>query len=61
MPRKMIKSGWVQEPSGEAAGSVDLHCDTGFVRAQGKDTGHSGAGQGVCCCLEAERRDASVE
>lgn len=59
MPRKMIKSGWVQELPGEAGGSADLHC--GFVRAQGKDAGHSGAGQGVCCCLEAERRDASVE
>lgn len=42
-------------------GSVDLHCGAGFGGAQGKDTGHSGAGQGVCCRLEAEMRDASAE
>jgi hypothetical protein len=64
---KMIKSDWVQELPGEAGGQCRftlwhrLCRGTGFVGAQGKDTGHSGAGQGVHCRLEAETRDASVE
>lgn len=42
-------------------GSVDLHSDAGFGRAQGKNTGQSSAGSGVYRRLEAETRDASVE